>query len=671
MEISVWAEELIERLNSKKTAFFILIAVSFSVFVFQNDKNGFEKGHHGFLSSHGAVLARNLSGDHFFLLYTSKEIDSKGKIEFQTYSRFPVTTFFLLKMAMGVVGNDLSMKVAIARQIMNLFLLGALLFAFLSVYDLSKNYLIALSVIFLSFSSAYIHYYNDMIFNDIPALFGFILAGNGLIRYELYGKRFQMFVKALIGISFGWQIFGMLFAYIIAYIIRNIYRYQKIGFSFNIDVFILGFASLLLGAFLLFFNLSIESHITGKPIKQLSTVASAKQRFGQVDEFNKNYGEYLSIGNFTKDQMHRIGAMTIPYLLKKGGAFYLYGIFIFLFLLLMTFFIKQKVLLFSFLLSGFFWAFPMRSFTFSHDFQSIFYIGVPLSLYYILLNTINKKSKITLPFIAILSMLLFIYTNITFNLSKSAASEPVNSILNDFQNIIDVTDKGNTFFIDGDRHSIAGGYYTVDFCLADNFFTSKNNAEYFISRNKEFDKSILTPENKEIYLFRGTPRFAMAFYRRGLDHLKKANYDLAVHDFKKAIEKKSDFIEAYYNMGIAKKKLREYHSAIMNFETALKLEPENIKNLNSLSWLLATCNDAKFRDGKRAVKLSEKAVDLDYNPITLDTLAAAYAEVGEFDKALSLQEEVIISLRGKADRIVLENCRQRFLSYKNRHPWRE
>ena len=221
------------------------------------------------------------------------------------------------------------------------------------------------------------------------------------------------------------------------------------------------------------------------------------------------------------------------------------------------------------------------------------------------------------------------------------------------------------------QEGFAGGYYTVDFCLAGNYFSDKSNAEYFISRDKRFDKSLLTPENKEIYLFRGSPRFAMAFYKRGLNHLKKGDYDWAVADFKKAIEKKSDFIEAYYSLGLTKKKLLQYQSAIMSFETALKLEPKHIKSLNGLAWILATCNDPKFRDGKRAIKLSKKAVDLDYNPVNLDTLAAAYAENGEFGKAESLQQEVINFLRGKADRAVLEQCNQRLLSYKNRHPWRE
>ena len=57
--------------------------------------------------------------------------------------------------------------------------------------------------------------------------------------------------------------------------------------------------------------------------------------------------------------------------------------------------------------------------------------------------------------------------------------------------------------------------------------------------------------------------------------------------------------------------------------------------------------DATLRDGKRAVELAEKSVAASdrKNPMTLDTLAAAYAEAGLFDKAKAVQQEAIKLLR--------------------------
>src|SRR5207247_2164022 len=71
------------------------------------------------------------------------------------------------------------------------------------------------------------------------------------------------------------------------------------------------------------------------------------------------------------------------------------------------------------------------------------------------------------------------------------------------------------------------------------------------------------------------------------------------------------------------------------------------KALNNLAWLLATCTVAEVRDGQSAVAYAQKAVSVTNrkDPETLDTLAAAYAEAGAFDKAVSAQQEAIALLQ--------------------------
>jgi tetratricopeptide (TPR) repeat protein len=56
---------------------------------------------------------------------------------------------------------------------------------------------------------------------------------------------------------------------------------------------------------------------------------------------------------------------------------------------------------------------------------------------------------------------------------------------------------------------------------------------------------------------------------------------------------------------------------------------------NNLGWLLATCPDERYRDGKQALENAGKACQLvgGKNWHYIDTLAAAYAESGNFQKA--------------------------------------
>jgi len=58
--------------------------------------------------------------------------------------------------------------------------------------------------------------------------------------------------------------------------------------------------------------------------------------------------------------------------------------------------------------------------------------------------------------------------------------------------------------------------------------------------------------------------------------------------------------------------------------------------LNNLAWILATAPDDKFRNGTRAVQLAKKADLLanGSNSIFVRTLAAAYAEAGQFAEAI-------------------------------------
>jgi tetratricopeptide (TPR) repeat protein len=95
---------------------------------------------------------------------------------------------------------------------------------------------------------------------------------------------------------------------------------------------------------------------------------------------------------------------------------------------------------------------------------------------------------------------------------------------------------------------------------------------------------------------------------------------------------------------------------IRELEDVLKADPKHDRALNMLAWMRAAHPFAMFRNGKEAVKFAEAAAanNRDNNAGILDTLAAAYAEAGQFDKAVETIKKAIKGAQQKRDPIALE-----------------
>ncbi len=123
--------------------------------------------------------------------------------------------------------------------------------------------------------------------------------------------------------------------------------------------------------------------------------------------------------------------------------------------------------------------------------------------------------------------------------------------------------------------------------------------------------------------------------------------------------------------------LGDNDAAIAGFEKALKLSPDNPEYLNNLAWLLATTPSDSHRDGERAVKLATKCCQTTNweHPASIDTLAAAHAEAGDFANAVKFQEQAVdlVSKTGQLSEQELKTMRfqERLEGYENGKPWRD
>ncbi len=155
---------------------------------------------------------------------------------------------------------------------------------------------------------------------------------------------------------------------------------------------------------------------------------------------------------------------------------------------------------------------------------------------------------------------------------------------------------------------------------------------------KEYDKAIEdTTQSIQI-----EPKNPTAYRVRGISRHGKREYDKAIDDLNKSLEidpRSSQALADRANTWAAKK---EHAKALDDYNASVKLEMSNVPAVAAAALWLASCPEAKYRDGKRALELAKHAQKLERtNSQVLQALAAAHAEVGQFADAVRWQEHAL------------------------------
>jgi tetratricopeptide (TPR) repeat protein len=144
----------------------------------------------------------------------------------------------------------------------------------------------------------------------------------------------------------------------------------------------------------------------------------------------------------------------------------------------------------------------------------------------------------------------------------------------------------------------------------------------------DYDDALrLEPNNPALYVARGNE------WRR---HVK---LDLALIDYDRAIQLDPKYVHAYICRALITKQRRAFARAVVELSEIIRMAPDNAEVHRTLARILATCNDNAVRDGNRAVQEATLACELTHwsDPDGLDTLAAAYAETGDYQSAVEWQ----------------------------------
>jgi tetratricopeptide (TPR) repeat protein len=134
--------------------------------------------------------------------------------------------------------------------------------------------------------------------------------------------------------------------------------------------------------------------------------------------------------------------------------------------------------------------------------------------------------------------------------------------------------------------------------------------------------------------------------------------------------------DALRGRGDAYLSLGEHAKAVADYEQAIEIKDQRNEpdagTINNLAWVLSTSPKPEVRNGKRAIELGTRACELiKYDEsYAVSTLAAAYAESGDFEKAREWAAKAV-ELGEKEQSESLDNLRRELEGYQKNKPWRE
>lgn len=215
--------------------------------------------------------------------------------------------------------------------------------------------------------------------------------------------------------------------------------------------------------------------------------------------------------------------------------------------------------------------------------------------------------------------------------------------------------------------------------LTDAIKLKGDDADYFVNRGNVYLRlndyeAAINDYNSAIEL---EPNFAHAYNGRGYAYGEIGRTIDSFNDFITAIQLGDGYVSPYYNLGVLCFKLEKFEEALHYLDCAYKLRPDdawtlcilgdvyksmndinkayekykkavevdnsNLRARQKLAWIMSTNSEDLLRDGEKALVHAKWCCEetdwLDH--VCLQTLSAAYAEYGNFSKAIIWQKEAI------------------------------
>ena len=539
----------------------LLLALS-TLFLFGGDREYFYRGgFHDWSSSHTLSFAENLSFQRNLLIYHYQSRDADGNLQPRgLYNRFPPGGYALVKLAVLPFGDtDFRAQIYAGRMLLLLLFSGGAVLAYYSLARITGSRWDALTATLLAFSSYYVLYYADMISSEVTLdLFAVMLAFHGMVVFVQEGRFRQLLVKSCVALLLGWHVYAFLLPFIVFGIVaellkarqsdstpprmlRNITRYAvTLGRSRHL---LLGLVTLLCGSIILAFIIGNDYLALdgAASLRELPAVSSAAKRLS-VSRFAaaEPAVAQLKPERFWPEQFYRIAVMTLPYAVNpyeiKKSRFPRYrfsdypaiavGVLALGVCLVGLVSIRRRPamarLLGTLVAAGWCWAGLVRQNAVGHDFESVFYIGIPLVAFTLTLLGLRRlRYGVRLaPYFAVVALAVFVLSVAELaGVGQSGAELAVEGAqLDDYAAIRELVDDGPAVYVPHPHREsgfpgavgAAGAPWALAYFLSGKTLvhTDQSGAapppqagDYLLLAVRADSPALLTPDNRYVFLY--------------------------------------------------------------------------------------------------------------------------------------------------------------------------
>jgi tetratricopeptide (TPR) repeat protein len=165
-----------------------------------------------------------------------------------------------------------------------------------------------------------------------------------------------------------------------------------------------------------------------------------------------------------------------------------------------------------------------------------------------------------------------------------------------------------------------------------------------------------------------SPKEASFYTGRGRAHARLGRAREAIEDLNAAIRLDPQNAKAHVSRGEIYLASRDWARAATDYREAIQLDDKLGPAYQGAAWIMATCPEERYRNAELAISTAQKAIELDgdADPRYIETLAAAYANAGQYASAVAILEAHM----SKLPRQSVAGAQQRIQLYKSEQPYR-